>query len=197
MPTRSSLGRASRRFRSSCRTSAPAARARSTSRPSGRTLERRAADPPRSHRAPALPGPELHRRHARLPAALRLLLQGRLLRAAAARSIPSAWTTRSRKSIGCRAGISISSTIICSATDDSPAPVRRHARHGSAVPGRGHRRFGSARRPHRARGRSRAAESLRRLRDPDAGQPAAQQQAAESGPRLHGGHRRGCTALAS
>ena len=61
------------------------ARARSTARPSGRTLERAAADPPRSDRAPPLPRAQLDRRHARLPAALRLLLQGRVLRAAADR----------------------------------------------------------------------------------------------------------------
>ena len=40
----------------------------------------RAADPPRPHQPARLPGAELDRRHARLPAALRLLLQGRVLR---------------------------------------------------------------------------------------------------------------------
>ena len=39
-----------------------------------------AAHPPRSDRAAPLPRPQLHRRHARLPAALRLLLQGCVLR---------------------------------------------------------------------------------------------------------------------
>ena len=39
-----------------------------------------AAGPPRSHQPPPLSRPELHRRHPRLPATLRLLLQGRLLR---------------------------------------------------------------------------------------------------------------------
>ena len=47
---------------------------------SGRTLDRAAAHPPRPDRAAQLPRPELDRRHAWLSAALRLLLQGRVLR---------------------------------------------------------------------------------------------------------------------
>ena len=39
-----------------------------------------AAHPPRSHRPAQVSGPQLDRRHPRLPAALRLLLQGRVLR---------------------------------------------------------------------------------------------------------------------
>ncbi len=79
-PTRSSSARASRRSRSSStdfRAGRPQPVYVSTS---GRTLERAAADPPRSDRAPPLPRAELDRRHARLSAALRLLLQGRVLR---------------------------------------------------------------------------------------------------------------------
>ena len=70
---------ASRRFRGFSRTSAPAAPTRLPvdERPD---TGPRAADPTRSDHAPQLPRAEFDRRHARLPAALRLLLQGRVLR---------------------------------------------------------------------------------------------------------------------
>ena len=92
-PTRSFSAPASRRFRSSSPTSAPGARRRVYRSTTGRTLDARAADSPRSDRPAPLPRAELDRRHARLPAALRLLLQGRVLRRAAARSTRSASTT--------------------------------------------------------------------------------------------------------
>ena len=80
MPTRSFSDPASRRSRSSSTTSAPAGRCRRYVSTAGRTLDRLPPIRRDLIRRALLPRPELHRRHARLPAALRLLLQGRVLR---------------------------------------------------------------------------------------------------------------------
>ena len=86
----------------------------------GPDARRRPADPPRFDRRRTLSRAELDRRHARLSAALRLLLQGRVLRRRtivlhAARG-RGAGRDRSR----CPGGISTFSTIICSAIRGSP-----------------------------------------------------------------------------
>ena len=100
-------------------TSAPARpqpRYRSTT---GRTLEHAAADPPRSHQPPPLSRAELDRRHARLSAALRLLLQGRVLRRRPFVLHPARRRRARRDRSRCRDGISTFSTITCSATGAS------------------------------------------------------------------------------
>ena len=158
----------------------------------------RAADSPRSDRPPQLPRAQLHRGDARVSAALRLLLQGRVLLRRPHRSTRSASTMRWPRSRGCPGATSTSSTITCSATRASPRDLfERDEGHEPALPGRGDGGLDSARRSDRARRRGRAAQPVRRLRDADAGQPAAQRQAAESRPRLFGGRPRACTASAS
>ena len=73
-----------------------------------------------------LPGAQLHRRLARLPARLRLLLQGGVLRRRHSRSTRRPSTMRCARSSGCRAATSTFWTTICSATRALPrAPVRR------------------------------------------------------------------------
>ena len=78
-PTRSSSARPRRPGRGSSPTCGPAGRSASTA-PASRTLAGVAAGAPRPRPPRAVPRAELDRRLARLPARLRLLLQGRLLR---------------------------------------------------------------------------------------------------------------------
>ena len=108
---------------------------------------------------------------------------------AAAPSTPSAWTMRSPRLRGCPDGTSTSSTTISSATAasaralfDGMRGMNRLFQGAATVDSilRG--------RSHRARGGCRAPQPVRRFRDADPGQPRQQQQAAESRPRLHGGH---------
>ena len=113
-----------------------------------------------------LPRAQLDRGLARLPARLRLLLQGRVLRGRPRRSTRSASTTRSPRSSGCPAATSTSSTTTCSATARfADGAVRRHARHGPAVAGRRHGQLDPAPGPAREGGGLRAAQPVRRLRD--------------------------------
>ena len=167
-PTRSSSARASRRSRSSSPTSAPAGPQRVYRSTVGPHARPPAADPPRSDRAPPLPRAELDRRHARLSAALRLLLQGRVLR----RRPIVLHAARGRRARRDRAAARTPSLLPRrSSARRSPlrrGAVRRHARHEPAVPGRGDRRLDPARRPDRARRGGRPAQPLRRLRDADA-----------------------------
>ena len=165
-PTRSSSVRASRRFRSFSRTSAPARRSALYRSTAGRTLERAAADPPRSDRPPPLSRAQLHRRHARLPAALRLLLQGRVLRGRAI-VLHAARRRRARRD---RAAARPASLFPRRSSARRPRASRAalfdgHARHEPAVSGRGDGRFDPARRSHRAGRGGRPAQPLRRLRD--------------------------------
>ena len=119
----------------------------------------------RSDRSTPLPGAELDRGDARLPGTLRLLLQGRVLFRRPIVLHPAGGRGARRDRRACRGGISISSTITCSATGALPGAVRRHARRQPAVPGRGDGRLDPARRSDRAGGRGRAPQSVRRLRD--------------------------------
>ena len=96
-----------------------AARRASTSRRCGRSPAL-PPHPARPDQAPPLSGAELDRRLARLPARLRLLLQGGVLRRRHGRSTRRPSTTRSPRSSGCPAGTCTSSTTICSATAASP-----------------------------------------------------------------------------
>ncbi len=187
--------RASRRFPRSSTTSAPAA-PRSATFDIGPHARSRAADPARPDQAPPLPRPQLDRRHPRLPAALRLLLQGRVFRGR-----PVVLHAARRRRAGRDRPAARPSPLLPRRSPARRSPVRRgavrrHARHEPAVPGRGDRRFDPARRSHRARGRRRPAQHLRRLRDADARQPRAQQQAPESRPGLRA-VTDACTASAS
>ena len=101
-----------------------------------RDARRDPADPPRSHRPAPVPGPQLDRRVARLPASLHLLLQGRVLRGGR-----SFYTQRVDDALAEIArlpgGISTSSTITCFGNPRfAQRSVRRHARHGPRLPGR-------------------------------------------------------------
>ena len=81
---------------------------------------RPAAHPPRPDQAPPLPRPQLHRRLARLPAHLRLLLQGGLLRGREGLLHPARGRGPGRDRAPARAATSTSSTTTCSATSASP-----------------------------------------------------------------------------
>ena len=155
-------------------TSAPAGRSRVYRSTSGRTLDRRAADPPRPDRAPPLP--RARTRSSSRAAARSTATSATRTRSsrAADRSTRSASTTRWPRSTGCPAGISTSSTITCSAIARFAArAVRRHARAWAGC-SRAPATVDSdaARRPDRAGRRRRAAQPVRRLRDAHAGQPA-------------------------
>ena len=90
----------------------------------------------------------------------------------------------------CRAAISISSTIICSATARFAAALFDGMRGMNRLfQGAATVDSDSARRSDRAGRGGRTAQPLRRVRDADAGQPRPQQQAPEPGPRLQGGDR--------
>ena len=102
----------------------------------------RAADPARPDQAAALPRAQLDRRLARLPARLRLLLQGGVLRGRPVASTRRRWTRRSPRSSACPAGTSTSSTTTCSATD---ASRRRSSTACAAWAGSGRRRAPSTR----------------------------------------------------
>ena len=120
--------------------------------------------------------PELDRRLARLPARLRLLLQGRVLRGRPVVLHADAWTPRSPRSTGCRAGISTSSTTTCSATGASP---RRSSTACAAWAGSGRRPARSTRSSRadlleQAVG-GRAAQPVRRLRDAQRRRTCAEQ----------------------
>ena len=82
----------------------------------GAHARRPAADPPRPDQAPPVPGAQLDRRLARLPARLRLLLQGGVLRGRQVASTPRPWTRRWPRSSGCPAATCTSWTTTCSAT---------------------------------------------------------------------------------
>ena len=139
-----------------------------------------AADPPRSDRAPPLPRAQLHRRHARLPAALRLLLQGRVLRGG--RSFYTQRVDDALAEIARLPGrhLYFLDDHLLGDPRFAARSVRRHEGHEPPVPGRRDGRFDPARRSDRARRRRRAAQPVRRLRDADARQSPAQRQAAES-----------------
>ena len=85
-----------------------------------RTLDGAAAHPPRPDQAAPLPRAQLDRRLARLPARVRLLLQGGLLRGRHVVLHADASTPRWPRSSACRAATSTSSTTTCSATAASP-----------------------------------------------------------------------------
>ena len=80
----------------------------------------RPAHSPRSDSPHALPRAEFHRGHARLPAALRLLLQGRILSGRPRLLHAARRRCAGRDRPPARDAISISSTIICWATAASP-----------------------------------------------------------------------------
>ena len=174
----------------SSRTSAPATAQPVYASTSGRTLDAHPADPPRSDPPRNLPRAQLDRRHARLPAALRLLLQGRLLRGRPIVLHAARRRCARRDRRACPAAISIFSTIICSATAGSPR------RCSTGMRGMGRLFQGAATVDSILRGDliERAAEAgLRSMfvgfETLTPGQSAAQQQAPESRPRLHGGDR--------
>ena len=135
------------RFLADFRSGRPLRRYQSTS---GRTLGPHPADPPRLDRPPQLPGSQLHRRHARMPAALRLLLQGRVLR----RRTIVLHAARGRRARRDRASSGTAPLL----SRRSPArraairarTVQGHERDEPAVPGRRDRRLDSARRSDRA-----------------------------------------------
>ena len=119
-----------------------------------------AADPPRPDQAAPLPGAELDRRLARLPARLRLLLQGSVLRRRPVASTRRRSTPRSPRSSGCRAGISTSSTTTCSAT---AASRRRCSTACAAWAGSGRRPARSTRCSRRVCSSGRSTRGLRSL----------------------------------
>ncbi len=150
--------------------------------PLHRTHARRpAAGAPRPHQARALPGTELAGRQPRLPAPLRLLLQGGVL---------------PRRQVVLRAG-----GRRCAGRDRPPArpspllprrqplrqpavrrsALRRPQRDGPPVAGGRDGRGRPSPRPAREGGGERAAQPLRRLRDAERGQPARRRQDAEPG----------------
>ena len=132
-----------------------------------------AAGPARSDRSPPLPRAELDRRHARLSAALRLLLQGRVLRGRPI-VLHAARGRRARRDRPAAGPASLFPRR--SSARRSPlrrGAVRRHARDGPAVPGRRDGRLDSARRSDRAGRGRRPAQPLRRVRDADARQSRA------------------------
>ena len=156
-----------------------------------------AADPPRSDPPALVSGAELDRRDPRLSAALRLLLQGRVLRGRALLLHPA----RRRRAGGDPAPARPPSLLPGRSSLRRPplrrVAVRGHARDGTAVPGRGDRRLDPARRSRRTGRRSRAAQPVRRLRN---ARPRATWRSATNGrtsaattPRSPGG----CTISAS
>ena len=142
-PTRSSSAPANRRSRVSSPTCAPAAPHAGTSRPSDRTLDRLPPIRRDLISRPPLPRAELDRRHPRLPAALRLLLQGRVLR----RRPLVLHAARGRRARRNRAAAGPPSLLPRRSPARRPplrrGAVRRHARHEPALPGRRDRRFRS------------------------------------------------------
>ena len=148
----------------------------------------RAGAATRPRQAPALPGAQLARRVARLPAPLRLLLQGVVLLGwplvlpAAAQRRPD----RDRAIAGSSPLLPGRQPLRQPALRERP--LRRHARHGPRLAGRRHGTGGAAARPPRAGRHGRLPQPVHRLRDAERRQPARPAQAAEPGPR--GGRRR-------
>ena len=130
-----------------------------------------AADQARLDPSPLLSRAELDRRHARMSAALRLLLQGRLLRGrtlvlhAARRRCARRDRSTARPAPLLPRRSSVRGQTVC------VSAVRGHAGNGAAVPGRGDGRFRAQRRSGRARRGRRVAQPVRRVRDARAEQP--------------------------
>ena len=164
-PTPSSSGPARTPGRSSSPTSAPAARSR-VYRSTVRTLDGLPPHPPRPDQAPPLPRAQLDRGLARLPARLRLLLQGRLLRGRPVASTPSASTTPSPRSSGCPGrhlyfldDHLFGDARFAAALFDGMRGMGRLWQAAGTV------QVGAAARPAREGRRLRAAQPVRRLRD--------------------------------
>ena len=174
---------------------APTWRAAAWPRPryvsTNRTPGGAAADPARPDPAPPLPGAQLDRGFARLPAPLRLLLQGRVLRG---RQVVL-HADRRRRAGRDRPAARPAPLLPRRPPVRQPAlrrgAVRRDARAAPAVAGGRHGRRRARARPAGAGGRGRAAQPLRRLRDGQRRQPRRAAQAAERRARLR---RRGAPA---
>ena len=156
-----------------------------------------AADPPRPDPPPLVSRPELDCRHARVSAALRLLLQGRVLRGRAIVLHPARGrrARRDRSAAGPASLLPRRSPVRRRALRGGA--LRRHARHGTPVPGRGDGRFHPARRRGRAGGRGRPAQPLRRIRDARAGQSRAAATSARTSAATTPPSRSACTTSAS
>ena len=105
-----------------------------------------AAGPPRPHQAAQLSRPQLHRRHARLSAALRLLLQGRVLCRRPIVLHPARGRRARRDRAAARAAPLLPRRPSARRSPLRARALRRHAWHEPPVPGRGDRRLDPARR---------------------------------------------------
>ena len=142
---------------------------------------------PGPDRARPLPLPELARRLPGLPAPLRLLLQGRVLRGRAV----LLHADRRRGARGDRPPARTAPLLPRRPPVRQPAvrrgAVHRHGRDGACLPGREHCQRHPADGSHRTRGGRGDAERLRRLRDGERGEPPPPREAAEPGPLLRRG----------
>ena len=150
----------------------PAGRAPAALRSTRAHARRPAADPARPDQAPPLPRAELDRRLARLPAPLRLLLQGRVLRGR-----PLVLHAERRRRAGRdRAPAGPPPVLPRRPPVRQPPlrdrPVRRHARAWAGCGRRPAPSTPSCAGPAGGGGRRRAAQPVRRLRDAQPGEPA-------------------------
>ena len=159
------LGPARTPGRSSWPTSAPAGRARATSS-RVRTPGRAAPHPPRPHQALALPGAELDRGLARLPALLLVLLQGGLLRRRARVLHPARGRGPGRDRAPARPPPLLPGRPPLRRRALRVRALRRDARDGAALAGRGHGGVRPPPAPAREGGGLRAAQPLRRASRP-------------------------------
>ena len=121
-----------------------------------RTLAGAAADPPRSDQAASLPRAELDRRLARLPARLRLLLQGGVLRGRHVVLHADGRRRARRDRAAARPAPLLPRRSPVRRSPVRAGALRRHARHGPALAGGRHGQRGARARSARA-ARSRAA----------------------------------------
>ena len=147
-----------------------------------------ASHPPRPDQAPPLPGAQLDRRLARVPARLRLLLQGSVLRG---RKVLLHADGRCRAR-GDRAAARPASLFPRRPSVRRPpfrhGALRRHARHGASVAGRRHGERGARARAARAGRGGGPSKPLRRVRDAEPGQSRRTAEVPEHAARLRCRH---------